>query len=320
MNFFWRFVSSSLIQEIISTGDMTITGTRNSKERRISKRRRLGRHGPNLSDLPLDILELIIGRLHWVDRIRIRTVCKAWCRLLDPLSREYLVEERSRGIEYLLFLGASTCASSYGWVLFRVSRFIEERKESLFLYSPFTTETFEFDGFHRSSLVVDTSYANGVFYCVFSGGQLGAFNVELKGWTILVDHCPLSGFTLQCAKLIVSGAGLQLLSNSPSLELFKFDFTKMDWIYENDLNNRVLFIGHTSFSVPAVGETSVLANTIFAARGSFMHPKVRCYGSTSPSLSRLYRKCVEAAKCSLIWIELPSGGGIWRADDLIHAV
>ncbi|KAE8675455.1 DNA topoisomerase 2 isoform 4 [Hibiscus syriacus] len=52
--------------------------------------------------------------------------------------------------------------------------------------------------------------------------------------------------------------------------------------------------------------TSQLANTIF-------------YGSTSPSRSILYRKCVESAKCNMTRIELPQGG-IWRADDLIHAV
>ncbi|KAK9000015.1 hypothetical protein V6N11_082151 [Hibiscus sabdariffa] len=128
-------------------------------------------------------------------------------------------------------------------------------------------------------------------------------------WLIIV-HC------LRHAKLIVSGADLQLLSSRSYLELLKLDFTKMDRVYENDLNNRVLFIGfHTCFSVLAVGETSVLANTIFAASGSFMHPQVRFYGSTSPRESILYRKC------GLTWIELPSGAiSIWRADDLIHAV
>ncbi|KAK8559504.1 hypothetical protein V6N13_026924 [Hibiscus sabdariffa] len=326
----------------------------------------------NWSDLPLDILNLIIGRLRWLDRIRIRAVCKAWsvpstripaidelpwamnfrwrfaslsliqgeCRLLDPLSREYLVEERRRGMEFQLFLSASPCASSYGWVLFKGRYDIEGKQELLFLYSPFTTEviklpyiaeplkfqvaalalnatspkctiffllsengkisiklcsagdcswkTFEFDGFRWFDRAVDAAYTNGVFYCVFEGGQLGAFNVELKGWTILVNHCPLSYYSLRHAKLIVSGADLQLLSNRSYLELLKLDFTKIDWVYENDLNNRVLFIGHTSFSVLAVGETNVLANTIFAASGSSMHPEVRFYGSTSPRESILY--------------------------------
>ncbi|KAL4339180.1 hypothetical protein GQ457_08G035200 [Hibiscus cannabinus] len=165
---------------------------------------------------------------------------------------------------------------------------------------------------------VDAAYTNGVFYCVFEGGQLGAFNVQLKGWTILVNHCPLSYYSLRHAKLIVSGADLQLLSNTSHLELLKLDFTKMDWVYENDLNNRVLFIGHTSFSVLAVGETNVLANTIFAASGSSMHPQVRFYGSTSPRESILYRNCVETAKCGLTWIELPSGVSVREVEALFE--
>ncbi|KAE8669367.1 hypothetical protein F3Y22_tig00112249pilonHSYRG00367 [Hibiscus syriacus] len=406
-DFLTRPVTAEEINEAIyscRTGEMTTTttttGTRNSKGRRISKRRRRGKHGPNWSDLPLDILERIIGRLRWADRIRLRAVCKAWsvpnthipaidgelpwamkfcwriaasslvrgeCRLLDPFSREYLVEEERR-IECGVFLDAIPCASSYGWVLFKVFDFIEE-KESLFLYSPFTTEviklphlgepptflvatfalnatspkctifllwskygkiyiklcsagdcswkTFEFDGFDWPNPAVDAAYANGVFYCVFRGGQLGAFDVEHTEWTILVDHrLPVN--SLAGAKLIVSDADLLLLSDSTSLELLKLDFSKMAWVNENDLNNRVLFVGCTCFSVPAVGETSQLANTIFAS-GTWLHPKVRFCGSTSPSWSELHRKYVEAAEYNRTWIELPLGG-IWRADDLIRAV
>ncbi|GMI69190.1 hypothetical protein HRI_000588300 [Hibiscus trionum] len=380
---------------------MTTTGTRNSKKRRISRRWRLSKHGPNWSDLPLGILELIIGRLRWVDRIRIRAVCKAWsvpnthipavhelpwamkfcweyaslssvkgdCRLLDPLSREYVVEEGSRGIECRVFRDAKPCASLYGWVLFKVCHSIEKEITSLFLYSPFTTEviklphlgeppmfqvatfalnvsspkctifllwnkygtiyiklcsagdcswkTFTFDGFDRPNVAVDAAYTNGVFYCVFDKGQLGAFNVELKEWTILVHHRP-PGISFLDAKLIVSDADLRLLSHCSSLKLLKLDFSKMDWVYENDLNNHVLFIGCTSFSAPAVGETSQLANTIFASQ-TWLHPEVRFSGSTSPSRSRLYRNCVEAAECNMTWVAFPLGG-IWRADDLIHAV
>ncbi|KAK8494106.1 hypothetical protein V6N13_122208 [Hibiscus sabdariffa] len=266
------------------------------------------------------------------------------CRLLDSLSREFVVEERSRGIECRFFLQAKPCASLYGWVLFKVCHVIERNKLSLFLYCPFTTEviklphlgehplfqvatfalnatspkctifllwkkygtiyiklctagdctweTFAFHGFDRLDRPVDAAYTNGVFYCVFEGGQLGAFNVELKEWTILVDH-QLPTISLLDAKLIVSDADVRLLTHR--LSFLKLDFSKMVWVYENDLNNHVLFIGCTSFSAPAVGETSQLANTIFAS-DTWLHPEVRFYGSTSPSRSRLYRKCVKAAK------------------------
>ncbi|KAK8648993.1 hypothetical protein V6N13_129731 [Hibiscus sabdariffa] len=68
---------------------------------------------------------------------------------------------------------------------------------------------------------------------------------------------------------------------------------------------------------------SVLANTVVSCGPD--SPSVRCYGSTCTCVSGtnkeslLYRKCVEATKCAMTWIQLPSAG-IWTADDLIKAV
>ncbi|KAL4273476.1 hypothetical protein GQ457_13G008730 [Hibiscus cannabinus] len=81
-----------------------------------------------------------------------------------------------------------------------------------------------------------------------------------------------------------------------------------------------LFLGRTSFAVLAVGEVSVPANTIVYCGPD--SPSVRYYGSTctcvSGTKSPLYRKCVEATKCAMAWIQIPSAG-IWTADDLIKA-
>ncbi|KAE8675460.1 hypothetical protein F3Y22_tig00111671pilonHSYRG00233 [Hibiscus syriacus] len=293
---------------------------------------------------PLDILERIIGRLRWVDRSRIRAVCKAWpvpntcipaivelpwamkfcwryaslyliqgeCRLLDPLSREYLVEERSRGLEYLLFRKARPCASLYGWVLFKVYGFIEEKKESLFLYSPLTTEvirlpylggppTFQVATFAlnatspKCTIFLLWSENGKICIKLCSAGDCSWKTLSLMvliGLIVLLMLPTPTEFSIVFLEEVnwvpsmLNFKDLQLLSDSSSLELLKLDFAKMNWVYENDLNNRCCY---------------------------------RIYGSTSPRQSRLYRKCVEAAKCDRIWIELPLGG-IWRADDLIHAV
>ncbi|GMJ02552.1 hypothetical protein HRI_003924400 [Hibiscus trionum] len=184
-------------------------------------------------------------------------------------------------------------------------------------------KSFEFNcGFDNpcGECAVNAVYAKGVFYCVFTGGQLGAFDVELEEWSILADH-PLPGFPTISANLIASGADLWLLNRHvfQSFKLFKFDFSEMRWVYENNLNNRVLFIGTTSFSVAAVGvETSELADTIFCLDGPSY--SVRRYGSTyrTSRESQLYRKCSEATEFGMVWIEIPSGG-IWRANDLINA-
>ncbi|KAK5840631.1 hypothetical protein PVK06_009534 [Gossypium arboreum] len=128
----------------------------------------------NWSDLPRDIFEGIIGRLGWVDRIRIRGVCKAWsvpnrhisaihkeipwmltkfswsptnkgqnfqvsgeCRLLDPVSGEYVAEESK---QMLRPPGGSA------WKIFEFN-----------------------NGFTEPNSAVDAIYAKGDFYCIFNG-------------------------------------------------------------------------------------------------------------------------------------------------------
>ena len=120
-------------------------------------------------DLLFKIFELIIGRLSLVDRIHILAVCKAWSvpnlhiptidsdivpwamsrwvtekgdcecvsRLIDPLSPQYPMEVEK---ECQFFHVAKPCASAYGWVLFKVLDFYEQKITSFFLYSPFTNE------------------------------------------------------------------------------------------------------------------------------------------------------------------------------------
>ncbi|OMO57665.1 hypothetical protein COLO4_35199 [Corchorus olitorius] len=122
----------------------------------------------SLSDLPLEIVENIIGRLRLIDRIRIRGVCKDWsvmprkipaidnnypwaltsfdwdstygeisgeCKLTDPpVFKEYAVEKGA--VDYEFFRFARACASSNGWLLFERSL----PDYVLFLYCPFTRE------------------------------------------------------------------------------------------------------------------------------------------------------------------------------------
>ncbi|KAK8981391.1 hypothetical protein V6N11_027813 [Hibiscus sabdariffa] len=155
-------------------------------------------------------------------------------------------------------------------------------------------------------------YANGVFYCYFLHGQLAGFNVELEEWTVLCSpskSLPLAG------NLVMIDADLFVFDRlGLKLKLFKFDFSEMRWVYEKDLNKHALFIGCSSFSVPAVGETSDLANSIVSYKKDFSNEplwSIRCYGSRSSKRkwlqrteSLLHRKCVEENHIDLrIWEE-----------------
>ncbi|OMO96826.1 F-box protein [Corchorus olitorius] len=396
-----------------------------------------GRHVPrdmvDWSNLPLDIIERIIGRLGWLNRIltraRMRAVCKAWSVLAPPIpnptidnfpwaltrtvfyfplkdlngdqtgDRYYLNyppldKELSGGFrreEIPVFSDARAYASSYGWVLFFGRRRLLSEPVTkphglgnFFLYSPFTTEviklpdsnhehelvdvatfnldatspkcvifglrktwkkifiyicspgdiawkTYEFEFDRPYSTAEHAIYADGIFYCVFSRGELGAFNLQLKERTMLTLK-GLPGFDFQCARLIASDGELRLMGrekledihddyrtitfkNSKDLNLLKFDFSSKRWVREISLNNSVLFIGCTCFSCPAVGKTSQLANHVFSC--SEFHPKVRCYGNKSEG--RQYQNWARMTSyLNNIWIEFPSSA-IWSANDLTTA-
>ncbi|OMO64932.1 hypothetical protein COLO4_31677 [Corchorus olitorius] len=341
------------------------------------------------SDLPLDIVGNIIGRLRFIDRVRIRRVCKDWsvlsrqiiptvdkypwamtcfwwrrpdysdkifgnCKLTDPpVRKEYTVDWAVDGLkgeaQYEFFCYATARASSYGWLLVE---HVHHPEYVLFLYCPFTREviklpelkynicdmrvttfrldatspkcvvfaldcnyiqeqkvfvniccpgdiswkTFEFSsGLHRTRFPVHAAYAygNGNFYCLFSGGELGAFNVGLGEWTTLTVE-PLPGFGTN-PKLIVSDGDLQLMvmgDIGEESKLLKFDFSEKRWVQEINLNNRVLFLGCTSFSCPAVGEISELANHVLTC-----NEKVLRYGRSTSS--------------SEAWTKFPLWEGNW---------
>ncbi|KAK9005529.1 hypothetical protein V6N11_042957 [Hibiscus sabdariffa] len=253
-----------------------------------------GRHIPAVA---IDKLPWALKESSWVDDD---------CRLLDPSSREYVTGKFVGGIRVERHVRTKVSASAYG------------------LCSPgdISWRTLEFNCGLESgdrNLILSVVYANGVFYYVFARGQLGAFNLQLEEWTILGGPFASGKFSF-LLNLIVIDADVWVFDRE-SFELFRFDFSEMRWVYVKELKKHALFVGRTSFAVPAVGETSVLANTIFSCGSD--SPSVRCYGSTcgcgTSKESLLYRKCVEATKRAMTWIQLPSAG-IWTADDLIKAV
>jgi hypothetical protein len=122
--------------------------------------------------------------------------------------------------------------------------------------------TLKLDGFRRA--VVDVVYSNGTFYCVFSGGALGAFCVADRHWSLLTNRELISRDLFHSrAHMVESKGQLLLVCPSKFFEVFKFDCLAKTWLKINTLGCQALFLGCTSFSVSAEGDTLGFAERIY---------------------------------------------------------
>lgn len=130
--------------------------------------------------------------------------------------------------------------------------------------------TLMLDGFRRA--VLDVVYSNGNFYCVFNGGALGTFCVADRHWSLLTTTELISRALFDSrAHMVESEGQLLLVCPSKFFEVFKFDWLAKTWLKINKLGCRALFLGCTSFSVSAEGDTSGFAERIYHHRDSYSY-------------------------------------------------
>ncbi|KAL4652347.1 hypothetical protein ACJW31_01G197600 [Castanea mollissima] len=124
--------------------------------------------------------------------------------------------------------------------------------------------TVKFAGPKRA--VEDVVYSNGIFYCVFTGGALGAFCVAHRYWSMLTDVNLVPGILFDTrAHMVESNGQLWLVYRSSSMcfRVFNFDWSEKTWDETYSLGCQAFFLGCTSFSVSAEGETSGFAERIY---------------------------------------------------------
>ncbi|XVF56789.1 hypothetical protein PTKIN_Ptkin06aG0148400 [Pterospermum kingtungense] len=122
--------------------------------------------------------------------------------------------------------------------------------------------TIEVDGFNKA--VEDVVYSNGNFYCVFSGGVLGAFYVASCHWSMLTCMEPIIEMQVWSrSRLVESNEELLLVCCSKDFHVFRFNWAKMGWRKINKLANQALFLCCSSFAAAAEGNTSALADRIY---------------------------------------------------------
>ncbi|KAK8599643.1 hypothetical protein V6N13_077555 [Hibiscus sabdariffa] len=245
----------------MATSESRTKRSENYKERPNSKRLQIEKQGPNWSDIPCDIVECIIRYLGLEDRIRTRAVCKGWSVANCHIP-------------------AIAAIDRFPWALKKFGSIYGDYR----LLDPFLEKL---NSGIKAGRADSAIYANGVFYCYFLHGQLVGFNVEPEEWTVLVGSS--NSLPLAC-NLVMIDADLCVFDQyGLKLKLFKFDFSEMRWVYEKDLNKHALFMGCSSFSVLAVGETSDLANSIVSYKNDFGNQplwSIRWYGYGSRSSKR----------------------------------
>ncbi|KAE8666954.1 hypothetical protein F3Y22_tig00112471pilonHSYRG00075 [Hibiscus syriacus] len=175
------------------------------------------------SELPNDIVEYIVGKLYWSDRIRIRAVCKTWQRVtlqciptIDKaawlMSYRWLRLHQSKGLigEHKLrdtSLGKvvyiakdiegkkpnKSCdyqcvTSRYGWVLFRKNELGFFQRFHFLLYSPFTCEVIELPTLDVG-YSVHSDYLTATFYLSSKSSECLVFSLYVGKGTIGVSTC-----------------------------------------------------------------------------------------------------------------------------------
>ncbi|KAF3969878.1 hypothetical protein CMV_006375 [Castanea mollissima] len=202
---------------------------------------------------------------------------------LPIVNQSHVTHNKLRREELNDLHGAVICASRFGWLLLQKSTLS-------FFYNPYSKSIIKLPdldiGFNRcdrkwsstvkfigpKKAVEDVVYSNGSFYCVFSEGALGAFCVADSDWSLLTDVNLIPGemFTSR-AHMVESNGQLWLVcpSGSKCFKVFKFDWSEKTWDRMHALGCQALFLGCTSFSVSAEGETSGFAERIYYHRDPY---------------------------------------------------
>lgn len=124
-------------------------------------------------------------------------------------------------------------------------------------------------GFYKS--IEDVVYSNGNFFCVFNGGLLGAYRIEDHNWVLLTDMEPIIEKISPRSRthLVESNGDLLLVCPCETFKVFVFVWEDMTWKKLQRLQKMAIFLGCTSFSVPAEEEEE--ASDIVVAGRIYYH-------------------------------------------------
>ncbi|XP_042496541.1 F-box/kelch-repeat protein At1g57790-like isoform X2 [Macadamia integrifolia] len=256
------------------------------------------------SELPTELLEIIVSCLCDEDNVRLSCVCKnfrsfravnqsPWLMFSPAIGgrKGYIIKffDPSQGKFYfdenIKLSNTFFQCSKDGWVLFSIL------VAKLFFFNPFTKSRINLP-FHGDADWTILKYqntdgalfkcgdgpvfCNGLFYCLseFSDNLVGTFDPQNHTWSILPvpsPNIPFLSLDQRRAKHLVESKGKLLLvciSYPENPIVFRLDLTKMKWVEMDSLNGVTVFVSSLS-SVSATDVPNVSRNSIYFSKNRF---------------------------------------------------
>ncbi|KAK3222804.1 hypothetical protein Dsin_009829 [Dipteronia sinensis] len=180
--------------------------------------------------------------------------------------------------------------------------------------------------------ICDVGYINESFYCSFTNGKLGAFNIKQQEWKVLwnLQSEPSPPITDSYRYLAVAFNGDLIMGccnrGCLSCASWRFDLSERKWVaVENEITEKqVIFRGRTfssSFSIPAEGNASESAGKINYFDYDYGIPWSISFNCVD--IPRIWRRSpdyvwMEDDNLRKIWIQPPSQR-ILRASNLLQS-
>ncbi|KAI9187017.1 hypothetical protein LWI28_023444 [Acer negundo] len=227
--------------------------------------------------------------------------------LYNPFTNEVIelpiLEKRYRKATFSLSVNSSDCIIIAFWI----------QKQYLYIKTcrpgDESWETFRSSGEYISDSIMKLAYASEFFYCVFSDGKMGAFNIKQQSWKVLSHQLPMRFYVDLTLFDAFNGDLLLSIRHGDGWKFWRFHLLETKWVVVEDefIKKQVIFrAGHTSLAIPAVGNAKKYAGRMLSMRWFD-------YGLAAEDYRNWGRDRLQK-----IWIQ-PPFQRTWRACDLLNS-
>ncbi|TXG65630.1 hypothetical protein EZV62_006905 [Acer yangbiense] len=186
--------------------------------------------------------------------------------LYNPFTNEVIelpiLEKRYREATFSLSVNSSDCIVIAFWIQkqeYLSSKTCRPGDESW--------KTFRYSGEYIPDSILKLAYAGEFFYCVFSDGKMGAFNIKQQSWKVLSHQLPMRFYDDLTLFDAFNGDLLLSIRHGYGWKFWRFHLLETKWVVVEDefIKKQVIFRGgHMSLAIPAVGNAKKYAGRMLS--------------------------------------------------------